>query len=114
MSKFDHAINTIESKTSDIPLSFFFINIPAIGAGLAINNGAAWDAFYFFAVGFLTMIIHAFLIYQLVSIELEEPHRYSWIIRLTLVGMYFFAIPILFIYFSHSISLESYGGSAPL
>lgn len=114
MGKFDRAIYKIEEIVNDVPLSYFFVGIPSVGTGLSLNNGAGWDAFYFFAAGCLIMIIHAFFIYKLVSAELEEPHRYSWLIRLIFVGIYFFAIPILFIYFSYSISLESYGGIVPL
>jgi len=114
MSKFENAIYNIEEIFNDVPLSFIFLWLPTLGTGIAINNGAGWDAWYFFAAGCLTVIIHTFFIYKLVSAELEEPHSYSWIIRLIFVGIYFFTVPILFIYFSYSISLETYGGIAPL
>lgn len=114
MSKFDNAIIAIESKTRDIPISYFFAGIPSVGTGLAINNGAGWNALYFLVAGFLIMILHAFFTYKLVSEEAKELYSYSWIIRLTLLGIYFFSIPILFIYFSYSLSLTYYGGTIPL
>lgn len=111
MSKFDHAINIIDRKIQYVPLSFYFVTIPSGGAVVAIINGAGWEAIYFFVAGFLTMVIHAFFLYKLISVELEEPHRYSWIIRLTFVGIYAFSIPLLLFHFSNLISLAYYGAS---
>jgi len=114
MSKFDHAINIIDRKIQYVPLSFYFVTIPSGGAVVAIINGAGWEAIYFFIAGFLTMVVHAFFIFKLVSAELEEPHRYSWIIRLIFVGIYVISIPLLLFYFIDLISIAYYGGVTPV